>query len=203
LTFTIDKRLFFYLVFAFIAATIIGTVSHECGHYIAARLMGFKAYFNYEMTWLATDNRIMTRKQTFWFILAGPLQTMLTGTIAFLFLYNSPKPTGKLSPGQWTLAFLSLFWLRQSANFVIWIVQYLITGFFGDRTDEINLSVYLHLPFWSIISITAITGLVVLTIVLFRFIPKPQRLTFILSGLTGGISGYLLWLVYFGEIIMP
>ena len=203
MTFTIDKRLLLYLIITFIVVTIIGTLSHECGHYILARLMGFSAHISYGMTWLVNDNKIMNPKQEFWFILAGPLQTMLTGTIAFLFLCNSSRPIGRVSFGQWILVFLSLFWLRQSANFVVWVANYLITGKFKNNGDEIKLSTYLHLPSWSIVSVTALISLIVLTIVLFRFIPKLQRLTFILSGIIGGIAGYLFWLVYFGEIIMP
>ena len=183
--------------------TVIGTISHEYGHLLAAKLMGFNARINYMSTWLTNNRQLMTDKQDFWLKLAGPLQTILTGTIGFLFLSTSFKNTERLTKGQWALVFISLFWLRQSANFVIWLTAYLITGNYSAHGDEINLSRYLNWPDWSIISFTAFIGFMLLTIVIFKFIPKSQRFTFILSGLIGGISGYLLWLVYFGKFIMP
>jgi hypothetical protein len=51
--------------------------------------------------------------------------------------------------------------------------------------------------------LTAIFGIIVLTVVVFKFIPTQQRLTFIASGLIGGVSGYILWLHLLGQIIMP
>jgi len=145
----------------------------------------------------------MNPRQEFWIRLAGPLQTMLTGTVGFLFLYHSPNPSVRLSFLQWVLIFLSLFWLRQSANFILWIGEYLYTGQFGTNGDEIKLSLYLHLPSWVMVSTTGLVGFIILAVVLFRFTPVSQRLTFILSGLIGGTCGYLFWLVYFGKIIMP
>jgi hypothetical protein len=165
--------------------------------------MGYDARINYMMTWLVNDNQTMSYSQEFWFILAGPLETILTGTIGFLFLYKSAKPVKELTFKQWCLVFLSLFWLRQPANFAIWISGYAVTGRLGLRGDEITLSDHFHWPAWWLVFGTALIGFLVLAFVVSRFIPKQQRLTFILAGLTGGISGYALWLGYFGKIIMP
>jgi hypothetical protein len=199
----IDKRLLLYLTLTFIFTTIIGTLSHECGHYIAARLMGFHARISYATTWLTYDDQLMNFNQAFWFTLAGPLQTMFTGTIGLLLLYSSRKSVERLSLKQWVFIFLSLFWLRQSANFIVWVASYLITGRLRTNGDEVQLTLYLDLPGWLLMVVTALAGFIVLAIVLFKFIPKKQRFTFILSGLIGGILGYLFWLTYFGKIIMP
>lgn len=59
-----DKRLFVYLFFGFIIAVVAGTLSHECGHWLAARYFGFRyARINYAFTmygkandrWLSID----------------------------------------------------------------------------------------------------------------------------------------------------
>src|SRR6185503_3833515 len=42
-----DKKLFAMLVAAFVFATIIGTLSHEFGHYIVARVLGQRASIHY------------------------------------------------------------------------------------------------------------------------------------------------------------
>ena len=183
--------------------TIIGTLLHECGHLIAAKLMGFEARINYMSIMLTDKGQSITDREDFWFTLSGPLQTMLTGTIGFVCLSATAKNTLRLTIAQWGLVFLSLFWLRQPANFTVLMIAWLTNGNYPMQSDEINLSRYLHWPDLTIVSITAFTGIIVLAFVIFKFIPKLQRFTFMLSGLIGGISGYFLWLVYFGKFIMP
>jgi hypothetical protein len=55
----------------------------------------------------------------------------------------------------------------------------------------------------TVISVTGFMGALVLAIIIFKIIPSAQRLTFIVAGLTGGMAGYVLWLVVFGKCIMP
>lgn len=165
--------------------------------------MGFDARINYEMTYLVLTTQKMTRQQSFWMTIAGPLQTMLTGTIGFVFLLKSVKLRERLSVAQWALVFISLFWLRQSANLIIWLMRYFITGTIAVNGDEIKLGTYLNVSPWLIVLLTAIVGFVVLSIVTFKIVPKSQRFTFILAGLVGGLAGYCLWFDYLGRQIMP
>lgn len=46
-------------------------------------------------------------------------------------------------------------------------------------------------------------GIVILAVVIFKFIPIKQRLTFMAAGLVGGVTGFVFWLILFGKIIMP
>jgi hypothetical protein len=46
-SFSFDLKLCIALIFTFIAMTVIGTVSHELGHYSAARLLGYEACIDY------------------------------------------------------------------------------------------------------------------------------------------------------------
>ncbi|HQQ95052.1 MAG TPA: hypothetical protein PLQ93_10895 [Bacteroidia bacterium] len=203
-----DKKLFIGLFLSFIAATIIGTLSHEFGHYVVAKYFGYDARINYGFTfWNSPDqnNPIVTGHQIA-ITLGGPMQTMLTGTIGLvlLFLYrNNFYLADKFAPPQWIIIFLSLFWLRQTANFFTWLGGYLFSGKFSSRGDEINIANYYELPTWTIITTTAIIGALTLAIITFKFIPLRQRVTFLTAGLTGGISGYVFWHVIFGKYIMP
>ena len=205
--FGFDRKLFIYLSLVFIIMTVIGTVSHEYGHYISAKILGFNSRINYGMTMLENNpNKSMSRKEAFLFTLGGPIQTILTGTLGIILLYVYRKTfyqIEKLFIFQWTIIFMSLFWLRQVCNLFTWILFYFINGKFGVRGDEIKLAKYLELPNWSILLLTALIGGLVLSIVILKFIPKKVRLTFIVSGLFGGISGYILWLRIFGKIVMP
>jgi hypothetical protein len=204
-----DKKLFVYLSFAFIIATIAGTLSHESGHYITAKVLGYEAHIHYASTsWWIESETIPGNlySDSFYITLGGPVQTILTGTIGLLLLFftrRSFQKTEKLSFRQWTFIFITLFWLRQIANIVVWLCSYLFTGTLTTQGDEIKLGMHLHIPGWIIISTTAITGIIILFIVIFRFIPKTQRLTFIISGLIGGIAGYVIWIGWLGKIMMP
>lgn len=203
-----DKKLFTGLFFSFIAATIIGTLSHELGHYIVAKSQGYDARINYGATfWSSPDpNHPIIPSSPIAMTLGGPIQTMFTGAIGLVLLYSYRKKfyhADKLSHGQWSIIFLSLFWLRQTANFCTWLGGYFLNGNFSSRSDEIRIANYFDLPNWTVISITAIIGAFVLAIITFKFIPPRQRTTFLTAGLTGGIAGFYLWLIQFGKYIMP
>jgi hypothetical protein len=205
--FIFDRKLFLYLSLAFILMTVIGTISHEYGHYISAKILGHDARVNYGMTILENNpNQSISRKESFIITLGGPMQTILTGTLGMILLYifrKSFNQIDKLSFPQWTAIFMSLFWLRQVCNMFTWILFYIINGKFGQRGDEIKLARYLELPDWSILSATALIGIMVLSIIVLKFIPIKIRATFIIAGLVGGVSGYILWLRLFGKVLMP
>jgi hypothetical protein len=141
----------------------------------------------------------------FWFLLGGPLQTMLTGGIGFILLLVYRKrfiTSEKIHFGGWTLIFISLFWLRQFANLFVGLLTYILKGQTSQRKDEARLANYLDLNIWTIEIITGIIALEILLIVL-TWLPKKMVLTFMLSGIVGGILGYYLWLIKFGKYIMP
>jgi len=97
---------------------------------------------------------------------------------------------------------LTLFWLREIFN--------LITGLFGCspyrykfQGDEIRLARSCGLNEWSIYIVAGFISVVVFWIVITRFIPLKQRFTFILAGLSGGLTGAYLWLILLGPKLMP
>ncbi len=230
-------KLFFSLVGTFIMFTIIGTITHELGHYAAAKYIGLKPnlHFNYvdyelsnndieldkinglyqkeieakqdfpakkrfeEIMAIEIENNIITRA-------CGPLQTMLTGTIGFILLIVYRKyffASTSLNVRQWLLVFFSLFWLRQVLNFTIAFVTMLTTGTKEFNGDEFVLAQHLGMPNFSIQFITAIIGIFVSFIVVFKFIPSLQRKLFIAAGLIGGAAGYVLWMYILGPRLMP
>jgi len=205
----IDLRLLLWLIFAFIIATIVGTVSHEYGHYLTYQLAGVDAEVHYVSTSLIIPDDfdgIISRKDAFLMTLGGPLQTLFTGSIGLSLLYFYRKKIiflEKLNMIHWFYIFLALFWLRQTANFVLWTTKYLTHGYLSQQMDEVKLALNLGIPEWSIIFPTAILGFFITILVIFGYIPIKQRFTFIVSGLIGGVLGFYLWLVLFGKIIMP
>lgn len=202
----IDIKLFVYLVLGFIVATIVGTLSHEIGHWGTAKLLGYNAGFNYASMWFEDSEKEVTQFNRAFVIAGGPLQTMMTGTIGLLLLYrnrDSILSSEKLSVGQWIPVFLSLFWLRQLTNLATWIAGYFLNGEFSRGGDEFMLGRIFDFPGWIILALTALVALIISLMVIFKFIPIKQRFTFILAGLLGGVLGYYIWLESLGEIILP
>ncbi|RYJ40472.1 hypothetical protein [Flavobacterium beibuense] len=234
MTFTLHFRLFIYVVLGFIVFTIIGAVTHEAGHYIVAKKLGYEAKIRYasmhyentdyetfrnfhfkneEVLKSRTDKAVMkkysilmhkARKSANLVTLGGPVQTIITGTLGFLLLWFNRKKIGnKLTLLQWSFVFMAFFWTRQVANFFIGLYFLVIRGEWTSQGDETNISEYFRLPIWSLNAITATIAIVLLLIVVFKLIPKQQRFTFILGGLTGSIIGFPLWMKLLGPAILP
>jgi hypothetical protein len=230
-------KLFFSIVVTFIAFTIIGTITHELGHYAAAKCLGLTPTLHYQSVTLELSNNdieldkiyglyqedINTKRDfpakkrydeimdiethnDFIHRAAGPIQTMLTGTIGFILIFIYRKryfQTTVLNWKQWLLIFFSLFWLREVFNTVMAIADMVITKekkFYG---DEFILSEYLSLPPFGLPIISAIIGFIICSIVVFKFVPFAQRKIFIAAGFVGGIIGYILWMYILGPRLMP
>ncbi|WP_417357140.1 hypothetical protein [Flavobacterium sp.] len=58
MTFTLQFRLFIYLALGFIAATVIGTITHECGHIAVAKMLGYKTELHYASMSADYDEKI-------------------------------------------------------------------------------------------------------------------------------------------------
>src|SRR3954468_17181301 len=128
----IDTRLFVYLTLAFIVAAVIGTLSHEGGHYLAARLYGYNAKIHYAYT-ITYYGQAYSPQKNLAITAAGPLQSMTTGTIGFVLLLifkRHFKQTTRLKPWQWIVILTALFWLRAPADFFIWNISPFFSDFF-------------------------------------------------------------------------
>lgn len=229
-------KLFLSLVSTFILFTFIGTLTHELGHFAAAKYLGLQPTLHYQSVTLelskndieldkilglyqkeidAKENfpakkrydEIMETetKNDFTTKAAGPIQTILTGTIGFILLLMFRKKYFAalvLNWRQWLLVFFTLFWLREVFNLIIAIAKIIFTKekeFYG---DEYILSDYLSLPHFGLPIITAVIGFLICSIVVFKFVPFAQRKIFIAAGFVGGVIGYFLWMYVFGPLLL-
>lgn len=235
--FKFHLKIFVFLFFGFVLFTIIGTLTHELGHFTVSKTLGYEdVKINYRS--ISWDDRSETKEiskiykankdaiknyqpfaeeQRFnelkkeresdylWIIFGGPLQTMTFGTIGLLLLFfRKKKKAFKLI--DWAITFLSLFWLREVFNLAQGFISGILnnnSNYFGTRGDEVRLSKMSEIWEGTIPILFGILGLVVSLIVIFYYIPKKIRFTFILSGLFGGIFGFWFWLYFLGPIIMP
>lgn len=153
------------------------------------------------------ENGIRTIKSHgLWITLGGPLQTILTGFIGLtiLFIRRNRIKTFGLKIIDWLAIFLSLFWLREVFNLVTSIGSEIISpkgSFFGG--DEKHISYGLNLWEGTIPIFLGFVGLIIALFVIFKIIPNRLRLTFILSGLIGGVTGFFLWMNILGPTLIP
>lgn len=138
--------------------------------------------------------------------IGGPLQTILTGTIGLIILFLRMKSIHSkgLKIIDWLAVFLGLFWLRGVFNLFHSLSNELISSngrWFGG--DEYYISKGLNLWSGTIPLILGATGLLISVYIVFKIVPKSLRLTFILSGLIGGVSGFILWMNIIGPKVLP
>jgi len=81
-------------------------------------------------------------------------------------------------------------------------VDYIFTGKKSMSGDEMRLARFFDINIWTIHGITVILGIIILFTIL-HLLPKGQVLTFISAGLIGGFLGFYLWLIKFGQYILP
>ncbi len=237
LPFKFDIKLFLLLSLAFFISVIVGTVSHEVGHYAVAKSLGYSSSIHYgfcewddESTRPFLDSVFTTyakqvetnmdfpqkekfkiiqkrhMKDSFWITMGGPLQTIITGILGLLLLLNQKKKINQnnnINLFQWFCIFLSLFWLRQFVNLFTWVLGFFFNGKFSTEGDEIGLAISLGLTKGTLALSTALISFAIALFILFKIIPSNKRISFIAAGLFGGTVGYLFWLVWFGEMIMP
>lgn len=208
MNFEFNKKLFFYLVLGFIISTIVGTLSHEFGHYFVARILGFNARINYNSTRYFQTNLSIKNTSFIQFIitLGGPIQTIFTSFFSILFIWFHRSDftiSVELNFKQWVWIFLSLFSLRQTMNFAMNLIDFIRSGLWNYSSDEFKIESFLKLPFNSISILSAFLGAIVLLWISFEIIPIRQRFTFFCSGLVGGGLGYYIWLESLGKLIIP
>ena len=143
-----------------------------------------------------------------WITMGGPIQTIITGSLGFIFLYRKRKRIVQrgMQWVDWLLVFLSLFWLRELFNPITGLVRAIVQGTynpFSGRSDELSLA--RDLGWWegSISMPLALIAAFIGVYVIFKILPKTYRFTFILAGLVGGMFGFFFWLEWLGPVVMP
>ncbi|MGB1230602.1 MAG: hypothetical protein ACPG5M_00010 [Winogradskyella sp.] len=234
---SLDINKFLVLALAFILFVPIGTLSHEYGHVLAAKKLGYKTTLHYgsmntvqtnfekrieniyNQNKLAIDSGADFKQKVEYkkgieklktdrlFIrIGGPLQTLMTGVIGLTLLFfrrKSIKASG-LKLVDWLAVFLSLFWLRAIFNLVTSVGSEIINpngSYFGG--DEKYIAELLNLPLGTFSLTLGVIGTLVCAFVVFKIIPNKIRFTFMLSGLVGGISGFMLWMIGIGPNLLP
>jgi hypothetical protein len=155
---------------------------------------------------LKADYMARNHKESTIITAAGPLETMLAGSIGVFLLFYFRKgffAAVELRLRQWIIVFLALFWLREPFNLLLSVGLKILNKMPHMKGDEFRISEALGMNQWVIIIIAAIAGTMVLWLVAFKFVPPRLRLTFLTAGFTGAVTGAILWLVLLGPVILP
>jgi hypothetical protein len=137
----------------------------------------------------------------------GPLQTLLTSIIGiFILLYRRQSILARgMQLWDWLVVFLALFSLRFVSNLTLSVLSELWKpngNYFGGG-DEARLARSLDLPLGMFAIPLFIIGFLTALWVIFKILPAKHWLTFILSGLIGGVLGFILWMDWLGPIVLP
>ncbi len=148
------------LIFAlsFIVLTVVGTLTHEVGHIIPAKILGYKTTLHYgSMNWehnyteytsqlrkkygevanapeseIAKLQELITihRKDALIILLGGPVQTLCTGFLGLFLLYRQRSSLKKTPFGlsNWIAVFLALFWSRQVFNLIVRFTKHILNS---------------------------------------------------------------------------
>lgn len=137
--------------------------------------------------------------------LGGVLLTVFIGTAGFvILLFQYYKAINTTSFMKWGLIFLSLFWSREVFNFF----KGIINGIFFNKGnyfwgDELKISNHFGCYEGTFSIISGSIGLCIISFLILKIVPLKYRLTFIFSGVLGSISGYIIWMIILGPMILP
>lgn len=193
----------------FFLFTIIGTLSHEGSHYIVADYFGLRPILHFGNITFGKDIKLLsidpeTHRQLFLSSVAGPLQTIVTGTIGFtILLYRNKNKPGTFSSIDFGAVFLSLFWLRECFNLATVFIFSIYNGTFTMNGDEAYISQYLGLNLLCFNVILGVIGTVLCYFTVFVLLPQKYRLNLIVACFFGSCFGFVTWFYFLGKILLP
>lgn len=172
------------------------------GRYTEAIAQGLDFPGRTEYLKMASRNR----GDSLWIFSGGPLQTMLIGSAGFYFICyrRQGKSFDKFGRYDWLGVFFALFLLREIFNLITSVSRGLLSGsgrYFAG--DEYFISRMLHLSGWELPVGCGLAGLMICAYTVFQIVPRTERLSLIIGGLVGGITGYAGWMYLLGPWLLP
>lgn len=204
-----------FLFFLLMAA--IGTVAHECGHYIAGLFTGFRPTVHYMYTMCLDGDGMGTLTEAAYvrrhivMTLGGPLQTILTGCIGVVGLLIIRRKQNIDAHNVRHLFWITLayFFSRNVFNTIWYFISYFYTGYWSERADESKLLhyLYLHYTHWPSTQLAGYILLLLINAAVLAWVTfvivKQHRWQLILWGFLGSMAGYVLWIYILGPLVLP
>ncbi|MBL4770377.1 MAG: hypothetical protein JKY61_04405 [Planctomycetes bacterium] len=194
------------LFLTFLPMACVGTLLHEGGHIAVARALGYSTTLHFgSMSWFLEEDTSGARwneQHSFWISVGGPLMNMGLGVIGLVWLAKLAKRGPIELRGQGLAAvLLALFWSRQVFNLAL-LGRQLLSESDGPMSDEIKIALYLDWPIYSVSILTAlVAAMAVIRTIL--HVKRTQRLALVVSGALGSLTGFALWYMGIGPLILP
>ncbi len=193
---------------------VVLILSHELAHFIVSKTFGYSPALSYDHTDFGFPKASNSAGIIYhvpiyhqiWILAAGPLLTMIIGSVGMLllFIYRTPERRNELlTKREWLLVLIASFWVRQMINGIIWFFRIGFSYKISLRSDEMKISGLLDWPLWSIFIPSAVLAAIIFGVLILKFIPLNYRLSYLLAVLTGGIMVELLWLQWVGPVVLP
>ncbi|UCD94757.1 MAG: hypothetical protein JSU69_01520 [Candidatus Zixiibacteriota bacterium] len=188
-----------FFVLAVIAFPI-GTMQHELGHVLAAKLADIPVKLSYTSV---HEPIVISQQRYFYLALGGPLATWIFAVAAFVFVYVRKKkglwPEGT-RPSIWQviLTCIAMF----SARSLLDGFFFISTGFQGAAGDERIILGYLNMPLIPIVLIEIIAAALI-AVTVFRCISIGYRLGSVAGFIFGVFFGLYFWCGVLGPVILP
>ncbi|AMS26700.1 hypothetical protein AEM51_06370 [Bacteroidetes bacterium UKL13-3] len=219
------------VIVSVVFVVILGTLSHEFGHYIMAKHLGYESSLNYAHTIYVDKHNVEFVKYSFdkyqnyinkglsfpnsdkYYFLKNKyfrdgflitLNGILTTIVISIIGLNIAVYSDKNDKRNITYlgAFFCLFILRQPCNFFIGLLNSLILDK-PNHSDEIKLASALHIPSLSLEFITSLLAIFMYHRLMNLKVFKNIKVFVSFHILFGGITGYYLWLYKFGHVLLP
>lgn len=221
------KNVYLFAI-GFIISIIIGTITHEVGHYIVGDVLGYNATISYNRTVYDIDytqiNSIMNTycyeinnklpfpgkeemyvtmdkldRDSFWMYSGGMLMSNAIGLLGLVLLFLHKR----ITISYWVSLFMSFFFVRSGLILISLLSSFFLFNNKNIYSDETKLSLLMELDFWIVPIVLGSLSLVVCFLIYYKLIPKHYKLPFLIGGVIGGFSGVILWFSILGPWLLP
>jgi hypothetical protein len=176
---------------------MIGTLTHELGHFAVAKCIGIKPIMHYgSCTYLNADGQI-TKMSIFLLNASGPIFTIAFGSIGFISQFTGiPDLPIRILINR-TLA---LFWVREVLVCIIYMVFHCLGITW--HGDEVRCADILGMNPAYLILLFGLFGLFISVYTLFYYSKLDQK-EFTIGAFIGSVVGGVLWFSWIGPILLP
>ena len=215
-----DKKLTIKLFFAFVLTIIIGTITHEAGHYYTSKALGYDAYFAYGMVYTTGFNKEASKvweeerenpnmeriniyqKKRNKIMLGGPLTSIFIGLAGTLFLLIKRTKDKSKSLLTWIIIFFSLFILR-CVYIGLCGLNKLFSQTINLKSDEEKIFWHYEIDMQTGFILLALLPLPLVLFTLKKWLTKKEWVSFLVAGALGIPAGFYLWYVVLGPVLLP
>lgn len=188
----------------FLPAATLGTLGHELGHWGMAKLQGCRPVLHFASVSPGCPGRLGPEVE-FWGVAAGPLSTLVCGSLGVLGLAWWRRRAVHLdfTGIAWTV--LALFWSRPLFNTLVQLGSValgMVPSERLQRSDEGRLSMMME---WPTMTLSWVCSLWAVGVIAWTASQVPARVrgSWAAGAVSGALAGFALWMGVLGPAWLP